>query len=154
MCAQNGAVLSRGAARRLVSTALLTSLVGASAGCSAGEPGPDLTAQVCRQATLGEALLDGVRQAVRNGSGLPTTAASNYAGAIERLTEVAAGPGELDPPVEERLAGLIGGYSRMLAKLTTPTSVDLRGQALLDELSPLLGAEERLAGELTQACDG
>ena len=140
---------------RLLAAALTAALaVGATAGCSAEEPAPDLTAQVCRQATLGEASLDGVRQAVRNGAGLPTTAASSYAGVIERLTEVAASPGELDPTVEERLADLIGGYSRTLTKLTTPTSVDLRGRALLDELSPLLGAEERLAGELAQACAG
>lgn len=154
-CHQNGAVLPRGLVRRLLPTALLGSLVvGAGVGCSAEEPDPDLSAQVCRQAALGEASLDGVRQAVRNGAGLPTIAASSYAGAIERLIEVAAGPGELDATVEERLVELIGGYSRTLTELTTPASVDLPGQALLDELSPLLGAEERLAGELAQACAG
>lgn len=127
----------------------LVLLLGLSA-CAA-EESDDVTAQVCRQAAVADASLDGVRRAATADAALPPTAASSYAAAIDRLRTSVADPGTLDDQVEERLE-VVAAYSRSLAAIAAPLD-DLGAPASAD-LSTLVNAEQRVVSELQGVCAG
>ncbi|GAA4686860.1 hypothetical protein [Nocardioides nanhaiensis] len=130
---------------RLIPALLLLPVVG----CAA-EESDDVTAQVCRQAAVADASLEGVRRAVIDDADLPPTAASSYAAAIDRLGTAVADPGTLDEQVEERLLTVVAAYSRSLAAITRP--VDVVADPSPDDISTLVNAEQRVASELQDAC--
>lgn len=136
---------------RPIPALLLLPVLATLAACAAEGSG-DVTAQVCRQAAVADASLDGVRRAATSTATLPPSAASSYAVAIDRLGTAVAEPGTLDEQVQERLLAVVEAYSRSLAAVAAPLD-DVRAPASAG-LSTLVNAEQRVVAELQEACAG